>query len=535
MKKTILSGAFALAIALGANAQSAMDAYSLMPVQLRGTARFVAMGGAFTSLGGDLSCMNQNPAGLGIYRRSEIGLTFDVSIRSNTATTSAEKTSTDFTKAIFDNFGYVGTSRLNGALRTFTWGVSYNRNAEFERRFQGYNYPANGSLTDYIASYTQGTNSDDLVFGTGFNPYLDSNSDWLSILAFNSYMISNTTDNERYTGLSGINSRGDAAYDVLEHGYSDEYNIDFAGNVMDVLYWGLGVGIVDMNYTRQVLYSESIENAVVYDTRNDRLAIGNAGFTLDNYKAVSGTGANLKFGVILRPVDALRIGVAVHTPTWMHLTSNGDAAVSYDYSNEDFYNYRTSSSPERTDPFEYSWRLTTPWRVMAGVSATIGRRAIISVDYEHVAYPNASMKYQAYGRWGSSYVSDEFQNANIKDYFKGADILRAGVELRLSSHVSARAGYWWQSTNVRNAAADGYLDISTAGTDPSYSFDRDTQNICLGLGYRYKSWYADLTYQHTIANSTFHAYTPYLDNIATPEAKVCAKHNNIVISTGFKF
>ena len=39
-----------------------------------GTARSAALGGAFTSLGADLSSMNINPAGLGIYRGSEVGI-----------------------------------------------------------------------------------------------------------------------------------------------------------------------------------------------------------------------------------------------------------------------------------------------------------------------------------------------------------------------------------------------------------------------------------------------------------------------------
>ena len=39
-----------------------------------GTARSMAMAGAFTSLGGDLSAMGINPAGLGMYRSNEISL-----------------------------------------------------------------------------------------------------------------------------------------------------------------------------------------------------------------------------------------------------------------------------------------------------------------------------------------------------------------------------------------------------------------------------------------------------------------------------
>ena len=82
MKQTLLTAlGLALLLPAGAAAQSAVDAYNITPTQQRGTARFISMGGAFTSLGGDISSMTQNPAGLGIYRKSDIGLTFDVSIR----------------------------------------------------------------------------------------------------------------------------------------------------------------------------------------------------------------------------------------------------------------------------------------------------------------------------------------------------------------------------------------------------------------------------------------------------------------------
>ena len=62
------------------SAQSPVDAYNLSQTELRGTARFMSMGGAFTALGGDLSTLNQNPAGIGIYRSSEVGLTLDLNI-----------------------------------------------------------------------------------------------------------------------------------------------------------------------------------------------------------------------------------------------------------------------------------------------------------------------------------------------------------------------------------------------------------------------------------------------------------------------
>ena len=71
--KKILLPAFIAAIPAIASAQSTVDAYNLSQSELRGTARFMSMGGAFTALGGDLSTLGQNPAGVGVYRGSEPG------------------------------------------------------------------------------------------------------------------------------------------------------------------------------------------------------------------------------------------------------------------------------------------------------------------------------------------------------------------------------------------------------------------------------------------------------------------------------
>ena len=149
MKQTLLTAlGLALLLPAGAAAQSAVDAYNITPTQQRGTARFISMGGAFTSLGGDISSMTQNPAGLGIYRKSDIGLTFDVSIRNYKTDTNYGSIKENQTKAIFDNIGYVGVISLSGAMSNLSWGVSYNRINSFERRFNGYNTSTETSLSN---------------------------------------------------------------------------------------------------------------------------------------------------------------------------------------------------------------------------------------------------------------------------------------------------------------------------------------------------------------------------------------------------
>jgi len=64
-----------ISLSLTAIAQTDIDALNYSRWTSGATARSLAVGGAFGALGGDISTMNTNPAGLGVFRASEIALT----------------------------------------------------------------------------------------------------------------------------------------------------------------------------------------------------------------------------------------------------------------------------------------------------------------------------------------------------------------------------------------------------------------------------------------------------------------------------
>ena len=64
MKNKVIVTACTLLAMATASAQNAYDAEKLLGNDLNGTARFVGMGGAMGALGGDISVMSSNPAGL---------------------------------------------------------------------------------------------------------------------------------------------------------------------------------------------------------------------------------------------------------------------------------------------------------------------------------------------------------------------------------------------------------------------------------------------------------------------------------------
>ena len=537
MNKTILA-AIALAIPSILSAQSAIDAFTLSQTETRGTARFMSMGGAFTALGGDLSTLTQNPAGIGVYRRSEIGATLDISPRSVSARTASHNVSTSSTTVSCNNFGYVGTVNLGGTLETFSWGASYNRAASFNRRFTAYQKGTGTSLTNYVADYSTaiGYPPSMLEFGQGnynnYDPYIDSDADWLSILSYNSFMI-NPTAGGGYSGLYQNGSFADYQAEVHESGYVDEYAIDFGGNISNKLMWGIGFGITDLQYHRSSYYSEGIDDALICTT-NGGMTTGQAQFWLDNFKTVSGTGFNLKLGLIFKPINEFRVGVAFHTPTWYTLTSNGYGEVDYNYYDPNNPDNRTNvlSGNEYTDNSFYNFRLTSPWKFMAGAAFVLGSTAIISADYEYQAYDKIRVSYQ--DRFGV-YISDDYVKQDVEDYYRAANIVRVGAEVRLTSSFSVRAGYSYTSATASNYMLGGAEVVTDSfSTDPSYTMNRSQNSVSVGLGYRYKAFYIDGAYIYRNKKSVYKPYTDY-GAVLTPRADLTENINSIVLSAGFRF
>ena len=534
-----------------AYSQTAIDAFQLSHSDLRGTARYMSMGGAFGALGGDLSTLNNNPGGIGLYRKSELGVTLNIEASSIKSATSIMTQSTSQTKVSVPNFGYVGAAWLgNDVMPYFTWGVSYGRIVNMNRRYKG-QARMNGSLYNYVAQYSDGYTSNQLsAEGTDNGGY--SSPDyipWLSILSYNGMAINPIGSTSQYQGPwqnDHVNSNGDrtpstgiSEFDVDEHGYVDEYAIDFGGNIMNTVYWGMGFGITDIELTQNARYSENIKNAVIMDPTAElgELEIGNANTTLSNYKHIDGTGFNFKLGVIVRPINALRIGFAFHTPTYYNINQSSGADLNYDYTffNPDGHNINYSGTPN-----EYrSWKLRTPWRMQVSAAGIIGTSGIISMEYEYRPYQNMNLR---------SDYGDELTNYNqdIKTYYKAANILRFGAEYRILPQLSIRAGYVHESTPTGIAISNNEVTVYTSnpddtGTNPAYALDNSTQYITCGLGYRYKNFSIDAAYVYKHRTSEYHSFTPNdaFDTAgltATPyQAKLTENYNNIVLTATLRF
>ena len=131
--KKITMIALAMFTAVGAGAQTIYDATNIAQKELNGTARFVGMGGAMGALGGDISTIGTNPAGIGIYRSNDAMLTFGYSMTGTESNYVGNKFEMNKSRWSFDNAGFVIASKIGNhtPLRYVNFGFNYHKSKSF--------------------------------------------------------------------------------------------------------------------------------------------------------------------------------------------------------------------------------------------------------------------------------------------------------------------------------------------------------------------------------------------------------------------
>lgn len=578
MKKFYLMAPL-VSLPLVMNAQGAIDGFRISQPDMKGTARYMGMGGAFGALGGDLSSISSNPAGLGVYRRGEVGITMDFDLQSASSETQGYKNTQNQTKFPLNNVGGVVSFNLyNKVMPNINLAFTYNKAASFNARYSGSVPKLYNSLTNYIAGVTnlEGATPGDLMGSDTFDPYNPNDggyaAPWLSILGFDSYFITPTGDEDQPNWIGQWNSQtsGTGVFDVVTAGSADEYNIAIGGNIANKLFWGLDFGIVNMNYSMTAIWGERLNNATVDNTSG--LPNTSAEWALTNYYTASGTGYNVKLGLIYRPIQELRLGLSFASPTWYSINESFLARTNFNYADLDLRtpdgapiqpNAVTNGGQWGTN----SYNFRTPWKLTVSAAGVIGRNLIVSADFEWQKYNKmrfydggGSFYDYGYGDyypdwdWNDPwyapaagqqkaspavYNSDPWYatNNDIETYYKPTTTIRVGAEYRITPRFSARIGYAHSSSPVRTEAKDGSTLIWTSGTMPNYKLDNSTDYITCGLGYNFNNFYVDAAYVHKRQGSEYHAYTPDPANpsIPSPTSKLSLINNQIVVSAGFRF
>lgn len=429
------------------------DFASLSQTHAFGTARSMGMGGAFTSLGADLSAMTLNPAGLGMYRRNEVSLTPMLTVAHTETPGTRAWTGDNRTRFSFANIGfalniYQSASR---ALTSLTFGFGMNRIADFNSRssfssdsFYDPAQPGNTmpSIADVFAQQLQQHRifpDADGKLGYNFKPYF-----WPAILGYNGYMVS-PYGNEWYPDTIGHNASVVHSVETVTSGSINEFDFSLGANLNNIVYLGATIGFqsiykkTGITYQEEYAYYGADGQPTAATDKNGRPLTSQLTYSsLYQQMKVDGSGVNFKLGVIVRPIAGLRLGVAFHTPTFYSLDYSYGGDIETNLYNNDTHEDATNIdwTPTQYDEGPNSWNFVSPSRLMFGASYTFGQFAILSVDYERNWYNGIRVKNVPEG---ADYPT-EFYKQEFKQYFKGTNTVRAGLEVKPLPMLAVRLG-----------------------------------------------------------------------------------------------
>ena len=429
-------------------------AYSLLPVygqdiqrfaerSIIGSARYVGMGGAMTAIGGDPTAALDNPAGLGLYRRSEISITIDQTWDYTQQTNSNKYYQrTRFALPQVSAIWSTGDPNKQKGLIYSNLMFTMNRNHSYNRDIR-----VNGRNTGMIPTICNKTNGLHEDYLTNL-PWDDQEIGWLSILGYEGYLI-DPSDNNYWNPAFNL-TNGELT--VSETGSSDQYTLSWAGNINNQWYIGASLNIPTINYTKNISLIES-------DHKNNA--------ELRSMFHVSGVGINANFGLIARPLKWLRIGASIQTPTQLSLSLQTEGDM-YSTVNGNNYEVLTPASGSitttYTSPMRTSFSIASQWK-------NIGMLAL-QYDYAHAIKDKDS---------GLSPMQD-------------IHTLKAGLDAHVSNSLYLNAGYVYESSFSKEDPKVE-LNYNSIRTDTDYRFTQSSQYASLGIGYRSSFLVAQLAYQ----------------------------------------
>lgn len=479
MKKLIFLCLSVLLFTSYSFSQGEVEANRMSRNDIYGTARGISMGGAFGALGGDLTGVAINPAGIGVYRSSEIAGTAVLSFEGSKV--GDEKNNR--TTFNFDNLGFVGYFPLSSeSVPLINFGFTYNKVKSFNKDISAFGNSPASSLMDYMAdisSRNEGIDPETLGFRDNYDPF-NSGAPWLSVLGYNSYLINpgqdaagffyNPLHNESITNSLSLNEKGDV----------NNYDFTVGTTIADKLNIGLSLTVTDIFYNLSSRYSEEFSGGA------------SEGFDLRNLVTTEGAGVGAKMGVIFRPIHSLRIGVAYHTPVWYSLTDTYSAELQEDVTSY-VINQNPNYEPATTfsDVFYNDYQFKTPDKWIVSLAGVFGNNFIASLDYEISDY--SKMKFKGPIDMvdpESLYISD---NQYISEDYKTTSTVRAGMEYRFTPQLSGRLGYAWMQNPYETEYFAGNKETATVGSTTIFRTEGDANFFTGGLGYRVnRNIYLDL-------------------------------------------
>lgn len=516
-KNILFTSLFVTGFSFAAQAQFEGDAFRFSQENTGGTARFKGLGNAKTALGGDISSITGNPAGLGFYGQSDISVTLGY----NNASNKASYFGTD-TKENKGRFG------IDHAGVVFHFPSSYGPTQGWQNFNVGFSYENTAVFHENLR--LEGTNGANTIVQSYIDRMEDprTNADWTNGIFKTAMMEEMGNNPNQFFPIVGENVDKYQVSNTFSKGYNSRSAIAFGANYNSKFYIGATLGLTSFRYETSQIFSESgwtktrseiaamNPNSTIADPGHADSKFADANYEMfDDYLQVSeGTGVDFKIGAIYKPTVDWNIGATISSPTWMTIDDYTDSFVTVDYyDNEEAANAfesKVMSNPITDDQY----RTISPWKFALGLTKFFGR-GLLTADVEYVDYSTTKIRTSGY----SDATQERQWDENMKEAYQAAVNLRVGGEILLTNALSARAGFNYFGNPYKGA-------------------DNKQYSGSLGLGAKLtNTLYLDLAVVHMINDYKMNPYQ--LDDAywktSSPVADVKLQRTNAVLTLGAKF
>ncbi len=464
-----------------------------------GSARIQSLGGTQVALGGDYSTALSNPAGLGMFNRSEF--TFSPAINFANASSKYLEGSTSDSKSTLHIPGFSlafhnDYDKLTGFLGgTFT--IGYTRSNDFNRNISYEGTNTNNSIIDY---FLEDANGFPVSQFSGNGALVNTPTH----LAYENYLIgdstvidSNANPNAYFTDVLGIPFQSES---IQTRGAQNQWSISYGTNYNDWLFLGAGVGLTTLKYKSRKQYREVFQNEPLFD------------MLLEENLEIKGSGINANIGIIFRPVDMVQIGFSATSPTYYELSDTYSAIMETNWDNFQ-YDASTILNNEQylSDIIASDYSLSTPGKINLGATFFLGKKGFITADIERVNYARARYNSITQG------LSFETDNADIRSLYQSVLNIRSGFEYRINA-FRIRAGYAYMPDPYKTTQNN----VSTT-----------VQRVTGGMGYRQENFYIDLAIVSSYGDNSYRPYR--VNSVNTPLVTYSPRNTNIMFTVGLPF
>ena len=421
-----------------------------------GSARFVAVGGAMSAIGGDITSLSYNPAGIAVYKSSIATITpsFEIN-KSNSVFNNSSRQMINH-KFDFSNAGLVFSFNKNKGKYTYlNVGLSMTNLNSFNQKNE-YRQNTNNSITNNWVNEATAVN------GNEEKDFTYDNFSFETVGAYNTWLVNFDTTSLTYSSPI-INNILQRKVSETKGGKRD-FGLNFSLNFIDKFYIGASVAIPSIQYETKSTFVEDDVDDVNDDFKK---------FKLSQVHEYSGTGVNLKLGAIYRPISFLRLSAAYQTQTNFRLTE--------EYTSDFITEFDTETFENKSSKGKFEYNLLTPWRANAGIALVGKHLGFIAFDYEVVDY--SSIKFELDD---VNYLMQDRLNSKMKDKYQMSHNFKIGAEAKLLKY-RLRAGYNIQTSPLKTAFREGKFDFSR-------------QQISAGIGYVWKRVALDFAYRYSFTN-----------------------------------